>query len=54
MMPLDAVIYLGEGHTPMVEANTIFYKRKPALDSTLKMTARTPVLHLKIGAWPAP
>ncbi len=23
VMPLDAIIYLGEGHTPMVEANSV-------------------------------
>ena len=53
VIPLESVIYLGEGHTPVIEANNFLQERKQALNSTLKMTARIPAPHLKTGAWPA-
>jgi threonine synthase len=51
--PLDAVVYLGEGHTPVVEANGVLQEKAASVSFT-RMTARTPAHPSRTGAWPAP
>ncbi len=53
ILPLESIIYLGEGHTPMVEASE-FLQEKVGLRFFIKTTARTPVLRSRTGAWPRP
>jgi threonine synthase len=53
IIPLDSILYLGEGHTPLVEASPEL-AAKAGCALPIKMTAKTPAPHSRTGAWPWP
>jgi threonine synthase len=53
VIPLEAVVYLGEGHTPVIEANAVL-QEAVGMRFFSRTTARTPAPPSRTAAWPAP
>ena len=53
VIPLKHILYLGEGHTPLVEANQEL-KERIGVTFFFKNEGQNPVLPLRIAGWPAP
>ena len=53
MIPLSAILYLGEGHTPLIKANPAL-TREIGLNFYYKNDGQNPSASFKDRAWPAP